>query len=83
MTDLGILGRLRPLSFYVWLGTVVSQQVQVHDFVKLVSRGMVGDVRFADPLVLGQVGQFPSCDVILKLVWEVVEVKVRDYERDR
>ena len=49
----------------------------------MVYRETVGDVRFFYLLELGQVDQFPSCGVILKLVWEVVEVKVIDYERDR
>jgi hypothetical protein len=83
MIDLGILDRLRQLSFCVWLKRVVSQQEQVREFEKMVYRETVGDVRFFYLLELGQVGQFPSCDVILKLVWEVVEVRVRDYERDR
>jgi len=68
MIGLAILGRLRQLSSYVWLKRVVLQQVQVREFEKKVYREMVGDVRFFYLLVLGQVGQFPSCDVILKLV---------------
>ena len=48
----------------------------------MVYRETVGDVRFFYLLELGQVGQFPSCDVILKLAWEEVEVKVSDSERD-
>jgi len=83
MIDLAISGQPRQPSFYVWLGTVVLQQVQVHDFVKLVYRETAGDVQSFFLLVLGRVGLFPSYDAIVKLVLGVVEVTVRDYERDR
>ena len=82
MIDLAISGRLHQLNFCVWLEMVVLQLEQVHEFEKLVYREMAGDVRFFFLLELGQVGQFPFCDVILKLAWEEVEVKVSDYERD-
>jgi hypothetical protein len=68
MIDLAIWGRLRQLSFYVWLKRVVSPQAQVREFEKMVYREMVGDVRFFYLLELGQVGQFPFYGVILKLV---------------
>jgi hypothetical protein len=68
MIDSAISGRLRQLSFYVWLERVVLQQAQGREFETMVYREMVGDVRFFYLLELGQVGQFPFYGVILKLV---------------
>jgi hypothetical protein len=68
MIDSAISGRLRQLSFYVWLERVVLQQAQGREFETMVYREMVGDVRFFYLLELGQVGQFPFYDVILMLV---------------
>jgi hypothetical protein len=68
MIDSAISGRLRQLSFYVWLERVVLQQAQGREFETMVYREMVGDVRFFYLLELGQVGQFPFYDAILMLV---------------